>query len=480
MDRAAQTVRPRLSAHGLATARPLARPYTIEPMRLLGLLLLCALLLPAQSTPRKTARRKAAPAAVPAKQSPTVPARRATIANLRAEGSKLYPEAAILSLSGLAAGKPGSKEIFDAARDRLLATGFFETIGYRYDSGPDGFALTFEIADIAQVYPVRYTRLGIPDEAANAALVKALPLFQGKLPPTDPVLAAARKALSALASAQGSAMAVSSRVTSDMPTDLHVLFYPTGAPPIVAEVHFRGNKVVPSPVLQLAIHGVAIGTEYREPFFRQILNNAIIPVYEARGRLQVRFPGITIATAEKVKGISVTVEVEEGESYNFGRVSVAGAEPYNEDLLALSKLKEEELANFDEVRAAQARIRDNMRQRGYLRAASAVERTLHEDKHTADLVIRVTPGAQYAFGKLTVTGLDLIGTPAVEKRWALERGKPFNASYPEFFINRIQEERMFEDLGDVRHTLDIHDDTRTVDATLIFIPRKREPKKEKF
>ncbi len=454
-------------------------------MRLLGLLLLCALLLPAQSAPKKSARRKAAraPQSLPAKPpaaSSTAPAAHTTIASLRAEGSKLYPEASILALSGLSAGKPGSKEIFDAARDRLLATGFFETIGYRYDSGPGGFAVSLEIADIAQVYPVRYTRLGIPDDAANAALSKALPLFNGKLPPTDTVLATARKALSELASAKGPAVAVSSRVTSDMPTDLHVLFYPTGAPPIVAEVHFRGNKVVPSPVLQLAIHGVAVGTEYREPFFRQILNNAILPVYEARGRLRVRFPGITIATAEKVKGISVTVDVEEGDSYNFGHITVAGAEPYNEDLLALAKLKEEELANFDEVRAAQARIRDNMRQRGFLRVNSSVERTLHEDKHTAALVIRVTPGAQYLFGKLTITGLDLIGAPAVEKRWALERGKPFNASYPEFFINRIREERMFEDLGDIRHTLDIHDDTRTADVTLIFLPRQREPKKDKF
>jgi len=451
-------------------------------MRAVALLCLCLSLLSAQTAAKKrSAAKRPAAKAAPVK-SETVAPQRHNIVRLRVEGNKLYPEAGIAALSGLAVGQTGSKELFDAARDRLLASGLFETIGYRYEpgAGGQGYALTFEVAEIAQVYPVRFTRLGVTDDEAMAALTKAVPLFNGKVPPTETVLSLARKALTELLTAKGVAAPVSTKVTSDNPADLHVLFYPTGAPPIVAEVHFRGNKILPAPALQLAIHGVAIGTEYREPFFRQVLTNAIVPLYEARGRLRVKFPKIEVASATKVKGISVTVEIEEGESYKLSRVSVTGAEPLNEDLLATAKLKVDEIANFDEVRAAQERIRDNMRQRGYLRIASTVERVLDDEKLSAELTIRVTPGAQYKFGKLTITGLDLIGTPAVAKRWALEPGQSFNAGYPEFFINRINEERMFEDLGGITHTLKIDDVTATVDVTLVFSAAKREPKKERF
>ena len=447
-------------------------------MRALVLLCLAAFCLSAQNAPKK---RPAAAKTGPASND-IAPAQLHAIASMRAEGSKLYSEAGILGLTGLAVGQPGSKDIFDAARDRLLATGLFESIGYRYTPGPggQGYALTFEVAEIAQVYPVRFTRLGVSDEEATAALKKTLPLFSGSIPPTDKILALARKTLIDLLAAKGTPTPISTKVTSDNPADLHVLFYPAGAPPIIAEVHFRGNKILPTPPLQLAIHGVAIGTEFREPYFRQVLTNSIVPLYEARGRLRVKFPKIDVANATKVKGVSVTVDIEEGESYKISHVSVTGAEPLNEDLLATAKLKEGDIANFDEVRAAQARIQDNMRQRGYLKVTSTVDRSLDDKNLTADLTIKVTPGTQYKFGRLTITGLDLIGTPAVEKRWAIEPGKPFNASYPEFFINRINEERMFEDLGRVHHTLNINEATETVDVTLIFSPAKREEKKEKF
>ncbi|MEP7364739.1 MAG: POTRA domain-containing protein [Acidobacteriota bacterium] len=452
-------------------------------MRAIALLCLAALLLPAQTAPKKrpAAKRPAATKAAPA-TAEAEPAGQHAITSLHAEGSKLYSETGILALTGLAAGQPGSKDIFDAARDRLLSTALFETIGYRYAPGPggQGYAVTFEVADISQVYPVRFTRLGVSDDEANAALAKALPLYSGKIPPTDKLLALASKTLTDLLTAKGTPTPVSHKVTSDNPADLHVLFYPTGAPPIIAEVHFRGNKILPTPSLQLAIHGVAIGTEYREPYFRQVLTNAIVPLYEARGRLRVKFPKIDVANASKVKGISVTVEIEEGESYKVSKVAVTGAEPLNEDLLATAKLKEDDIANFDEVRAAQARIRDNMLQRGYMKVTSTVERVLDDKKLTAELTIKITPGTQYKFGKLTITGLDLIGTPAVEKRWALEPGKPYNAAYPLFFINRLIEERMFEDLGGIHHKTAVDEAAQTVDVNLIFDPAKREAKQEKF
>ena len=40
--------------------------------------------------------------------------------------------AAIVEASGLKLGEKGNAATFDAARDRLIATGYFDTVGYRY------------------------------------------------------------------------------------------------------------------------------------------------------------------------------------------------------------------------------------------------------------------------------------------------------------------------------------------------------------
>ena len=57
----------------------------------------------------------------------------------------------------------------------------------------------------------------------------------------------------------------------------------------MAQVTFTGNQVVPQGVLRETVHGVGIGAPYTEAGFREILNSAVRPVYEQRGRVRVAF-----------------------------------------------------------------------------------------------------------------------------------------------------------------------------------------------
>src|SRR5689334_636888 len=62
------------------------------------------------------------------------------------EGNKVFTREQIAAASGLKIGQPAGKPDFEAARDRLVATGVFETVGYRFEPGPDnqGFVATFQ------------------------------------------------------------------------------------------------------------------------------------------------------------------------------------------------------------------------------------------------------------------------------------------------------------------------------------------------
>ena len=67
------------------------------------------------------------------------------------------------------------------------------------------------------------------------------------------------------------------------------MFRPAGAMPVVAEVAFTGNKVIPEGALREAIRGVAIGARFTETRFRQLLDPVSARSMKLAGGLGLRF-----------------------------------------------------------------------------------------------------------------------------------------------------------------------------------------------
>jgi outer membrane protein assembly factor BamA len=244
--------------------------------------------------------------------------------------------------------------------------------------------------------------------------------------------------------------------------------------PVVAEVIFKGNQVIPTPVLNEKLGGVAFGLPYTEERFRQFLENSVRPLYDARGRIRVTFPKVSAQPAKAdVKGLVVTVEVQEGESYSLGDVKIEGAPA---DILKVAKIRTGDVANFDEVNEGVSRVRKELARTGYLKPQIQVERSLQDEKKIVDVTLHVDRGPRYEFGKLTIEGLDIISEPAVRRIWAAKPGDPYNSEYPDQVLKRIRETRMFDNLGKTGATVRINDETRTVDVTLKFAGEAPPPK----
>jgi outer membrane translocation and assembly module TamA len=96
------------------------------------------------------------------------------------------------------------------------------------------------------------------------------------------------------------------------------------------------------------------------------------------------------------------------------------------------------------------------------------ERFLHDDKRTVDLVVHVDPGPRYAFGRLDVQGLDIHAEAAIRKLWAGKPGDPFDSAYPDFFLQRIKDDGVFDNLSGAKSVLAPNDANLTVDVTLMF------------
>jgi outer membrane protein insertion porin family len=253
------------------------------------------------------------------------------------------------------------------------------------------------------------------------------------------------------------------------------LIHPAGAPPVVAEVRFKGGEIISDEELVFAMRGTAVGIEYREALFRELLKLGAVPLYEARGRIRVQFTKIEVESATDVPGFVVTTTVEEGPSYEISDVKVSGlpgestaGDRLNREVTRAANLKPGDLANFEEVKAAQTRMTAIVKRNGFLDVTSTIDRSIDDEKHSVAFTIRFEPGEQYMFGRLTLKGLDIISEPAVKKMWAGDPGKPFNPEYPEVFLARIKEQRMFDNLKETKATSMPNRERHTVDVTLEF------------
>ena len=118
--------------------------------------------------------------------------------------------------------------------------------------------------------------------------------------------------------------------------------------------------------------------------------------------------------------------------------------------------------NFDEVKAAQERVEQRSRRAGYLHVKSQVQRNVHDSDHTVDLTFQITPGPQFAQGKLDIVGLDLVSEPVIRKMWSLQPGKPFNVEYPDHFLARVKQDGIFDNLKNTRAETKVNSDEHTV------------------
>src|SRR5437867_8963850 len=102
--------------------------------------------------------------------APALAQKKWPIEKINVEGLKNYSQSQVLAAAGLKVGQAAGKEDFDAARDRLLATGVFETVGYRFApaAGSNGYAAAFEVVEVEPVYAVRFEGLSAPDNEIAA------------------------------------------------------------------------------------------------------------------------------------------------------------------------------------------------------------------------------------------------------------------------------------------------------------------------
>jgi outer membrane protein insertion porin family len=417
---------------------------------------------------------------VPAPSQTGEPPARWPIESLSVTGNSRYETAKILTVSGLKVGQVAGKEDLEAARARLMDTGVFASIAYTYGPAPSnkGFRVTYEVIEAPDVYPFRFERLDAPPKEMEDSMRRSDPLFLDRIPATKPVLQRYANAVEAFLASLGKKESVVGGLAPDDDGQMVVVFSPAAPPPSVARVVFTGNGTVTTPDLQRVMAGVAIGILYTEARFRQMLDANVRPLYDATGRVRVAFPKVTVEPSKDVQGVDVTVEVLEGDVFNLDKVKLDGVGLPERELLRAADFKTGEVADFKEIDAGLDRMKKRLTRDGFMHPQTRVDRSIRDSEKKVDLVVHVDPGARYVFGKLSIEGLDLNGEAAVRKSWSMKPGAPFDTQYPDYFLSRIREDGLFDNLGKTKSSIRVDEQSHTVDVTLAFAAPEKPPRPE--
>ena len=395
------------------------------------------------------------------------------------KGSHLYPASGIVRETGLKPGDRATAATIEAARTKLLGTELFNNVSdqYKFSSGtPPAYDVTFELTENEQLFPMRFERLGVPPETIRQYLQENVALYADRIPGTQGVLNRYSAAIEQLVAKTNPATKVKAQVSNDDPNGLTVLFTTSGPAPTISQVQVSGNQAVDSGTILRAVNLVAVGVPLSDARLQMILDKAIKPLYAAKGYAAVTFPKIETEPSTSNLGVVVKVDIKEGPLFKFGSIRFRGNGMDQEEIRSNIPFKPGQTFNGERVENFRIDLIHRMKRRGLLDANISAETEPDDAKRAVNLVYNVTPGAVYNFQKLDIRGLDINTEPAIAKLWGEKPGTPFNPDYPEFFLKRVKEQGILDNLSEAKS--DYSSDQSSHNVTVYLTFKGGEPKTE--
>jgi len=374
--------------------------------------------------------------------------------------------AELLAYSGLAAGKPLSHADIDAAAQKLMDTGLFGNIQYKYD----GTELLFTMTPTDGALPVQYANFPWWDDSALTAAVAAkVPLFHGSLPADSSLQPLIIGAMTAMLAQKGVQAATITATPSQDPTGkASGIVFHIDAPPIqVGTVTLSGaSAAFAEPVA--AIVKAAAGQNF-DGATEATLNVALKAIYHRQGYLEEAMNGYAHAAPEVSGGkvlVPVSAAITEGPQYKVAAITLTGNALLSQDDFAKSaKLHPGDIANEDLLRATLASLSAPYRSHGYLRAKIDATPRFDAAAHTVSYSVTVVPGPVFHMGELSLINQQRAD---VLKYWPLQEGDVYDATVATSFLLKNKVNLHSLDGWSASWKAYEHEDTDIVDLVVTF------------
>lgn len=438
--------------------------------------LVCSGVLATQQADEQAAPKKAPPPGV--------------LHSLTVKGNSRYSSDEILKASGLHIGQKVSSAVLEDARQKIQATELFNGVAFNFrfsGSVPPDYDVVYDVQENDQVFPMRFERLNVQPDAIRDYLKSHVEFYSDRIPGTAAVLNRYIAAVQDFVRQSQPNMKVQALVSNDDPAQLAVLFTPNVPAPTISQVEVSGNQAVDTGTILRAVNQVGIGVPLSDVRIKMILDGTIRPLYAARGYAAVSFPKVESVPAKTNQGVVLHIQIQDGPVFKFGAIHFHGNGLDQDEIRSAIPFKPGQTFNGDQVDSFRVEMMHKLRRKGLLDASVTTEAQTDQSKRSVDVTYNLVPGEVYTFAQLDVKGLDATSEPVIEKLWGEKPGKPFNPDYPDFFLKKVEEQQIFDHLGETHSDYNADASTHTVQVHLYFkggesakdIQKKKEDEKNK-
>jgi outer membrane protein assembly factor BamA len=406
-----------------------------------------------------------------------------TLRTIQIRGNQIYAAVDILKALGLNPGDPVSVPILEQARQKVQSLDVFATVSFqfKFEAGPPTrYDVVYNVAEDTQVLPLHFERLDVPPADILAYLKTHVPFYSDQIPGTSSIVQRYRAAVQDfLTQTVKDPVRVRATVATDETGKLQVNFFPDAPIPNISQVDVSGNEAVNKGVILRAANDVAIGVPLTDARIKLILEGAIRPVYAARGYPLVTFPKIETEPAKTNSGVILKITIHEGPMFNFGPLRFRGKGLEEDEIRSAITFKPGDPYSSEKVNTFQLELLKKLHHKGLLDATIDPETSPDEPKHVMNVIYNVVPGEPYKFARLDIRGLDMRSQPVIEKLWGEKPGQPFNPDYPDFFLKKVGEQGLFDNLANTQSDYTADPATHDVTVHLYFKGGKSDKDKER-
>ena len=365
---------------------------------------------------------------------------RLTLERIEFVGQKRLSISQLTSLSELKIGQVVDGNIFDAAAGKLLQSGLLRKLSYRVRSAKGRATITFQVEEAAANLPVVFENFVWFTEEELASAIRAdVPFFNGTAPAAGETLDKITASLQRLLDQRKITGKVEA-IPNLAGEKYQLIFTVKGARVPVCSIHFPGAKVISEAELVKASQPILRG-EYAQKDVAAFPQASLIPLYRHLGHLQAQFQTPTTVFENSTQcpsGVVVTIPVDEGKAFTWGRSEWNGNEKLTVDELAAALgMNPGELADGTKIDNGLKQVRLAYARRGHITASVKESFDVEPTSLQVNYKFIINEGPRYFMGDLIVNGVSQADANQLKAKWKLGTNTVFDETYIEEFRQTV-------------------------------------------
>jgi outer membrane protein assembly factor BamA len=400
------------------------------------------------------------------------PAQKFLPKSIQFQGDPEYSTQELMTAAGLQKGAVLSYSDMNGYTQKLLSTGAFATVGFKFD----GQDLIFSLVPSPDLVPIQFQNLPLtPGASLDAKLHERIPLYHGKVPSDGGMAESVRGALVKILAAQGITATIIATTGADLTTGkMNAVVYSITSPAVgVGAVKLDGVSSRWEPMVRNAVDSAS-----KLPFDNQsssvALRDAIQRFYQDQGyaavKVQVAPDGTPTSGANGI-AVLFAASVAEGRLYKVGQIRLPDCAPLsNDDVQKTLADRPGAPVQGVRVRTVWEMLSRGYKTKGYLDCRVTPHPSFDDVAGVVNYTVDVDRGPVYHLSLVKFDNVSDSLRSLLMHYWQMMPGDPYDENYfPEFFEKaQAQDPVLRRSLAGVKASFNATADPQTHDVNLVI------------